>query len=211
MRKALEAILFSAVLGTSAYSLAAKQYPITIIGNSHIVGLNLYVKKYGISTNLLLEDSYPETAQNNPNCLPLCDIVSYVGRNVESMCADLPSIILEMNKKGSNLAIVFEGPNSAIMSRDEIKSYLACVVKGLHEAGKKAYMAEMPLGVIGSRPLLTKEKVEEYNELIREVAADGIVETKNAPWIAKFLHGYVKGMTFPYLIRRFEEIRKQRQ
>ncbi len=175
--------------------------PVTLIGNSHMVGFKRYYKNN--VQGLLLEDS-DKSSSDKMRCKK-CDLFSFEGRHVLDMRNKRKKIMKEMDKLGSNIAILYEGTNSLWMGKSKIKGYIAEIVQDFHKGGKKIYLVEMPLGVEGAAKFLTKSKIDYYNKMITEVGADGVIAAKNVPWKKGKLHGYHKE-TFPYFLERYKKV-----
>ncbi len=192
-----------ASIPSSSSVKSCEQPLVTIIGNSHMVGLKQYLKKTGVQNFYLMEDRDQKTV--DIQYCKVCDPFSYVGRTLADMNTRITQAISEMNARSSTIAIVYEGPNSYWLSKKQQKTYLKSIVTALHNAGKTVYLAEMPMGVVGSDPTLTKAKVLQYNAVIADsdVGADGIIHTQNVPWKSGNLHGYTSG-TFPYFLSHFD-------
>lgn len=161
--------------------------PTVVLGNSHIVALNNYLTKNNQKLeNIIIEDS--DITNSDMMGCENCDKFSYEGRTIFNIENELPSVISELKKVNSNKIILFEGTNSRWAPDYKIKKSLQNIVNDLHDKKIQVYLAEIPKGVKGSAYFLTKENISNYNTLIRNVNADGILKTSNIPWDKGELH-----------------------
>lgn len=194
---------------------------IAFLANSYIVSLNDMLKSRNrytkrvvegwdvVKGNLVLDDCRPYTSdRGGKRCKKAmnCDPYSFIGQTVWDMEKNLNRFVSELKKEKISRVIVYEGVNSIAPGGTGAKSnenkmrYVRIALKKIVSRlkaetinGRKmqVYLAEMPLGLVGTMPNLSWNNINMYNsDIIHNVGADGILNIGDQPWEPGKLHGY---------------------
>jgi hypothetical protein len=193
-----------------------------------------YSRNWGVERgNLMLQDTFPKTSgqqkckkQHDTSGYGMkdnCDIFAFNGRRISHMRDNLQYFIQELHKLKSHRVVIVEGANSlSTGSRHDyigpkkrkgylrqVRKQLSVIVERLHAetiSGQKVkvYISEMSTKLAGYSTMLNRQMIDSYNQLIRTVGADGIIDDSNLPRKPAELHGHVEE-TLPYFLAKVHE------
>ncbi|MBW2964580.1 hypothetical protein KY363_03910 [Candidatus Woesearchaeota archaeon] len=210
MRHSLEATIAALLAVATPLTVEAKcdDDKIAFLANSYIVSLNDMLKSRNrytrklvqgwglVKGNVVLDDGKPYTSDRGGKACKKamnCDPYSFIGQTVWDMEKNLDRFIRELKKEKISRVIVYEGVNSIAPGRTDYKSNEKKMryVQTINGKKVQVYLAEMPLGLVGTMPNLNWHNINMYNsDIIHNVGADGVLKIGNQPWEPGKLHGY---------------------